>query len=299
VLAFIQLGSPPNAPRVSARRLGDVTGYDVGNPPESNWDRTMLETLQVERDALVTLGILTHLRQHFDSPLAAATGNTPLHFRGYNVHSCVIDNADGSVLALDYNTNHSDENPLQHGEQRALRVAVSRVHEKRPRTETQSAEDYYRSLFAGTSADGLRTGCTLYNTLDPCVMCATTLLVCRMRRTAYLVEDSKFKGAWAELKGKYFNSDAMELGEIKFEPPSSKLIDGAADLLSKMRSKAAQLRQGGVRDILLFDHFAEESHAAALLLRDVGPGDLTTNGEDLKRNLKTLLDLKHIFRIPS
>ena len=260
----------------------------------------MQEPILAERDALVVLGIMTRLYQAFDAPIVVPPGSNILHCRGYNVFSCVVDNADGEALVIDYNSNHADENPLQHGEQRALREAIPKIHAKRPRPVSQAPEDYYRtSIFGGTAADGLRTGCTLYNTLDPCLMCASTLLVTRMRRTAFLIEDAKFKGAWDKLKADYFANDPLDHGEVKLEKGVSPWVGQVEVMLTAMRAKAEQLRLHGIKDIHFFDHFYEEGKQASELLLKTTAADLVSTGDDLARSKRTLQSIKQICRLPA
>ena len=107
-------------------------------------------------------------------------------------------------LAAERNTIHCDGSPLQHGEQRALRTATGRVSAKRPRQPAQAVEAYYRSsMVTGkgtTPEDFLNVGGTLYTTLEPCPMCASSPLVCRVKRVVFLLADRKYGGAWRMLK---------------------------------------------------------------------------------------------------
>src|SRR5258708_38256099 len=110
---------------------------------------------RAERDALAFLGLLSSLHLRFDPPITSPIGNQPqpTHFHGLNVHALVIDNVDGEVLALEQNQIHAHQSPVEHGEQRALRTAIARVGQKRPRGTATTVEEYYRSqLFYGNGA---------------------------------------------------------------------------------------------------------------------------------------------------
>src|SRR5688500_9989152 len=140
------------------------------------------DILRVKRDSIATLGLLAHNFRYFDPGVSTSQGVT--HQYGPNVHCFIVDNTDGEVLAIGRNSVDRDENPLQHGEQVVIRDAVERVRQKRPRPANMTVSQYYkRSMFmqpGGTSGDYLRKGCTLYNTFDPCAMCAVTMFFCYM-----------------------------------------------------------------------------------------------------------------------
>src|SRR5262249_42075788 len=157
-----------------------------------------LTLFRAERDALAFLGIISSLHLRFDPPISVPnfTQLQPTHFRGLNIHAMVIDNADGEVLALEQNQIHAHQSPVEHGEQRVLRSAIARIGEKRPRDSATTVEDYYRAhLFYGDGLeddDFLNKGATIYTSLEPCPMCATTILVCRVKRTVFLLQDHTF-----------------------------------------------------------------------------------------------------------
>ena len=153
-----------------------------------------LSLFREERDALAFLGLLSSLYLRFDPPISPADGSAsqPTHFQGLNIHACIIDNVDGEVLALEHNQIHAHQSPVEHAEQRALRMAIARMGAKRPRAPATTVEDYYRTqMFYNDGADSLQGGATIYTSLEPCPMCATTILVCRVKRTVFLLQDRK------------------------------------------------------------------------------------------------------------
>src|SRR6266487_388573 len=160
-----------------------------------------LALFRAERDALAFLGLLSSLYLRFDPPISCGDGNTaqPTHFQGLNIHALIIDNADGEVGARTQSDSCSPK-PREHAEQRALRTAIARIGAKRPRAPATTVEDYYRAqMFYDEGAedvDFLRRGATIYTSLEPCPMCATTILVCRVKRTVFLLQDTTFGGVW-------------------------------------------------------------------------------------------------------
>ena len=88
-----------------------------------------LALFRAERDALAFLGLLSSLYLRFDPPISPANGTAaqPTHFQGLNIHALVIDNADGEVLALEHNQIHAHQSPVEHAEQRALRIAIAPI----------------------------------------------------------------------------------------------------------------------------------------------------------------------------
>ena len=108
-----------------------------------------LALFRAERDALAFLGLLASLYLRFDPPISCGDDDTaqPTHFQGLNIHALIIDNADGEVLALEHNQIHAHQSPVEHAEQRALRMAIARIGIKRPRAMTTTVEAYYREKF--------------------------------------------------------------------------------------------------------------------------------------------------------
>src|SRR5262245_23538159 len=105
-----------------------------------------LTLFRAERDALAFLGLLSSLYLRFDPPISPGDGSAsqPTHFQGLNIHALIIDNVDGEVLALEHNQIHAHQSPVEHAEQRALRMAIARIGIKRPRAAAATVGDHYR-----------------------------------------------------------------------------------------------------------------------------------------------------------
>jgi tRNA(Arg) A34 adenosine deaminase TadA len=263
----------------------------------------MDELLRAERDAIVTLGLLARTHFLFDHPIPQKAGDAPTHFAGLNVHCCVVDNTDGEVVAFGRNTIHSDENPLQHAEQVAVRAAHERLRRKRPRAAGVSVEDYYRTaLFMAKGsrpADFVRVGCTLYNAFDPCAMCAATLLIAYMKRIAYVISDVKYEGFYEETKRKYFPTRESTRESVKFDGTDSVFVKGVRQLHADLLKRVEELLAKHVDLINALDQSADILARAAGLLQKATVGDLTTKGDDLARNSRTLTDVKRACNLPS
>jgi tRNA(Arg) A34 adenosine deaminase TadA len=185
-----------------------------------------LALFRAERDALAFLGLLSSLYLRFDPPISLAdgTGAQPTHFQGLNIHALIVDNADGEVLALEHNQIHAHQSPVEHGEQRALRMAIARIGAKRPRAPATTVEDYYRTQMfyddGAQNADFLQRGATIYTSLEPCPMCATTILVCRVKRTVFLLQDTTYGGVWVSAKDQYYKNTILNMGSSIFQMPA-------------------------------------------------------------------------------
>src|SRR6478735_2029009 len=124
-----------------------------------------LALFRAERDALAFLGLLSSLYLRFDPPISCGDDGTaqPTHFQGLNIHALIIDNVDGEVLALEHNQIHTHQSPVEHAEQRALRMAIARIGIKRPRA-AATVEAYYREQMfyddGAEAADFLQRGTT-------------------------------------------------------------------------------------------------------------------------------------------
>ena len=91
--------------------------------------------LKSERDAIVFLGLLTHIYINWDPPLKTLDPSLTTQYHGYNIHAVILDNGGREVLALTRNLIHLFESPIDHGEQLAVRAAIERLRIKRPRSE--------------------------------------------------------------------------------------------------------------------------------------------------------------------
>jgi tRNA(Arg) A34 adenosine deaminase TadA len=273
--------------------------------PENTFD-----LFKAERDTLVGLGLLAHTYQHFDPSLKS--GETVAHSFGYNVHCIVIDNTDGEVLGAAQNRIHADDNPLQHAEQLGVRVAIGRLHIKRPRAVGQKVEDYYRkNLFMapGTGpADYVNVGCTLYNTFDPCGFCATTLLVCYMKRIAYLFEDDKFKDVYKYMGDNYFKNRESQKEQLALVTEGNGTLRTGAEIIRRLQKKVNELANPApappgrpapakVDLVSTLDGCFVELGEAANCLASVRETDLSTTGEQRIRNARTLDGLRAICRL--
>lgn len=258
--------------------------------------------MQAERDAVACLGLFAGAFARFDPPVIYTGEAAPSHVAGLNIHAAVLDNSDGEVLALDRNTIHSDGSPLQHGEQRAVRTAIARVSAKRPRQPGQAVEGYYRSsMFMGkgtTPDDFLNAGGTLYTTLEPCPMCASTLLVCRMKRVVFLLADQKYGGAWQLLKTKYYAADESQYSQLTLSGAGSPFADRVGDLFSRVVAKTDELRKKNVRDTHLLDFCRDELGEAFELLLGTKSSDLASVAAGDSRNSTTLAGLQKALNMP-
>lgn len=252
--------------------------------------------IQAERDALACLGLFANAFARFDVPVVYASESAPSHVLGLNIHAAMIDSVDGEVLALDRNTIHADGSPVQHGEQRALRGAIARVAAKRPRKPDQAIEGYYRSsMFMGKGAaaeDFLNLGATLYTTLEPCPMCASTALVCRVKRVVFLLPDQKYGGAWAMLKPKFYAADESQYGQFDVAGHGSGFADRVGALYARVLAKADELRGKGVRDTHLLDYCRDELGEAFEMLRVATRTGLDSVAVGDERNALTLSGLQ-------
>lgn len=255
-----------------------------------------------EKDSLVFLGLLARVSLAFDPPITVPTEPAPTHFYGLNIHAAVIDNGDGELLGVERNSIHADQSPVQHGEQWALRAAITRVLQKRPRPRSTTIEQYYRSQMfmspGSQQADFLRGGATCYTTLEPCPMCASTLLVTRMKRVVFILADAKYGGAWLDLKAKFYAKDEADYKLMAIDPGISLFTAKCADLLARLRSKTDAMRAAGIRDTHLLDGCRSELDEAVELLRITTDGDLVTSGDDQSRNSQLLAMLKKSCNFP-
>jgi len=282
---------------------------------------------QCEKDAIVFLGLLTHMYVNWDPPLKTLDPKLLTQYHGYNIHAVIVDNIDGEVLALERNLIHEFESPVDHGEQLAVRAAVERLRVKRPRPTSQAVEEYYRSsLFYDQGAeppDFLNKGCTLYTTLEPCPMCTATLLVCRMKRVVYVTPDSTYGGSWnarplpsggiscncrdqanetqcrcAGLHDGYYSKYDQQYELLSFDPAADNLKKAQA-LLQRVRDRSAEVELKGIPGTQFFDFMVPELSESYALFNDLQPSQLLSVKSDLTRNTRTLNDLKKLCNMPN
>jgi len=82
----------------------------------------------------------------------------------------VIVDREGTLLASEGNRTIIDKDPTAHAEVLALRKAADKVNNYR------------------------LTECTVYTTIEPCVMCAGALVNARVKRLVYGADDERFGG---------------------------------------------------------------------------------------------------------
>jgi tRNA(Arg) A34 adenosine deaminase TadA len=268
-------------------------------------DTADIVLFRAERDALAFLGLLSSLYLRFDPPISCGDGDTaqPTHFQGLNIHALIIDNADGEVLALEHNQIHVHQSPVEHAEQRALRMAIARIAAKRPRTPATTVEDYYRTQMfydeGAEDADFIQRGATIYTSLEPCPMCATTILVCRVKRTVFLLQDTTYGGVWVSAKNQYYQKYHLTYGQLNLSEASSPLTLRVRDLHKSMSKRVESVRKGKVIDTLIFDHLIEDLQTGFKLLCELTPDDLATRGDHNATNKRTFDDLRRICNIPT
>jgi tRNA(Arg) A34 adenosine deaminase TadA len=249
-----------------------------------------LALFRAERDALAFLGLLSSLYLRFDPPISPANGTAaqPTHFQGLNIHALVIDNADGEVLALEHNQIHAHQSPVEHAEQRALRIAI---------------EDYYRTQMfyddGAQDADFLQRGATIYTSLEPCPMCATTILVCRVKRTVFLLQDTTYGGVWVSAKDQHYRKYNLKYGQLNLSDAGSPFITRVRELHQTMSKRSEGIRTNKVVDTLIFDHLVENLQTGFKMLCQVGHEELMTKGDNYATNRRTLDDLKRMCNIPT
>jgi tRNA(Arg) A34 adenosine deaminase TadA len=264
-----------------------------------------LALFRAERDALAFLGLLSSLYLRFDPPISSGDGTEPqpTHFQGLNIHALIIDNVDGEVLALEHNQIHAHQSPVEHAEQRALRMAIARIGAKKPRAPETTVEDYYRTQMfyddGAEDADFLQRGATIYTSLEPCPMCATTILVCRVKRTVFLLQDTTYGGVWVSAKNQYYKKYNLIYGQLNLSDANSPFILRVRGLYQRMSRRVEGVRKDKVIDTLIFDHLIEELQTAFKLFCQLTPDDLTTRGDHNTTNRRTFKDLRRMCNIPA
>lgn len=256
----------------------------------------MQEIFKQERDTIVGLGLLAAAFVNFD-PIVSINSR-PTHVKGFNVQCIIVDNVDGEVLAVEKNWIHRDSNPLNHAEQVAIRAAMKRLHEKRPRAALEPADVYFKnSLFMAPGKapeDFVYKGCTLYNSFDPCGMCALTLLIGYMKRIAFLFDDETFKEVYDAMRPKvgerHSIKEPLSLVPVDDQTP----LGRGAKLILELRDKVKELESPTVKLVNTLDFCYPELKQATEILIEITEASLRTTGSDRVLNVRTLNDLKKL-----
>lgn len=244
-----------------------------------------------EKDAICFLGLLANMYKHFDKQVPAPD-KEPTHTKGLNIHALVVDNPTGIILGIKQNEIHAGNNPLLHAEQLTLKEAIKKKNKITKRNpNTTSVESYYRNLLFNdlNSYDALKTGATIYTTLEPCPFCTSALLVSRMKRIVYITPDivfgNSFYSLWTTFYKKY---------DIHYEPmmivPSGPFLEKAAKLLKQLQKEVS--KTPGVPGTLYFDNLREYLKNVSAFFLKVNRKDLRTEGVENQINSKTLENLK-------
>jgi tRNA(Arg) A34 adenosine deaminase TadA len=261
----------------------------------------MSELMKSERDCLAGLGLLASTYIHFDPELVR--GKSVSHAYGFNVNCLVIDNADGEVVAIERNRIYADNNSLQHAEQVGIRAAMDRLHAKRPRDPGMPVDEYLSGhLFMekGTAPeDFLNKGVTLYNTYDPCAMCAVTLLTCRMKRIAYLFADKQFETVYDMMRKFYPGRDSVKEPLAVPDGKGSAALSQGAALILRLRGKVTKIEERGIPLVRSLDQAEcrDDLREATALLANLDESQLSTSGSERTRNARTLGDIKRLLNI--
>jgi hypothetical protein len=134
-------------------------------------------------------------------------------------------------------------------------------------------------------------------------MCTTTVCVCRMKRTVFVIPDEKYGGSWgtpqrAGIKDRFYASYDLGYGALTVAGASAaaessrKLVDAIAPLIAAMRRE-------GVQDTWFLDRLHNELRAGLDALSALKISDIAAADADRDINLKTLMDLKRLCRLPA
>src|SRR5262245_18728129 len=119
-------------------------------------------------------------------------------------------------------------------------------------------------------------------------MCATTILVCRVKRTVFLVQDKNFGGAWTTIKDNFYPDNKLTYGQLDLSHAKSPLIRRAHNINKAIGRKVDALRKKKVPDTLFLDHVADDLRCGFRFLCGVTDRDLATKGEHKSANARTL-----------
>jgi tRNA(adenine34) deaminase len=119
--------------------------------------------------------------EHFMT-LALAEAESARDLNEVPIGAVIVDE-NGEILAAASNRTITDSDPTAHAEILALRIAAKKLGNYR------------------------LTGCTLYTTIEPCVMCAGALVNARISRLVFGAHDERFGGV--ETKFRLCDSDDL------------------------------------------------------------------------------------------
>ena len=94
-------------------------------------------------------------------------------------------------------------------------------------------------------------GATIYTSLEPCPMCATTILVCRVKRTVFLLQDHTYGGAWTIIKKTFYDKYNLTYGQLDLSYAKSPLIQRAHDDQRRSAKRSKNFIGQNVRYALL------------------------------------------------
>src|SRR6266446_5813469 len=192
----------------------------------------------------------------------------------------------------------TQSNPRSSKPSRACRTkSIANGYRANRRKKTPCAGNNCRRLLP--NANVLRRGATIYTSLEPCPMCATTILVCRVKRTVFLLQDTTFGGAWVSTKNQFYKKYNLTYGQLNLSDASSPFIMRVRDLHQTMSRRVEGIRNGKVIDTLIFDHLIEDLQTGFKLFCQVTPDDLTTRGDHNTTNRRTFDDLRRMCNVPT
>ena len=249
-----------------------------------------------EKDALAFFGLMSHMYMNFDEQFVASD-NEKTHTNGLNIHALVVDNLTGQVVGMRKNSIHHYNNPLLHAEQLTLKEAIEKKNQLNPRDPaTTSVEGYYRNMLFNdpNSYDALRTGATIYTTLEPCPFCTSALLVSRVKRIVYVTPDSSYGNSFYHLWTNYYKKYDIHYEQLKIESiKGSSIVSDAISFLKIITDKIGQMKN--IPGTLYFDSLKSDLQAVLDCYKAITEQKLISTIDDLIKNATMLKDLN--FRI--